>query len=165
MKLTGGGNNHLVSIDNLGAEVYNGGILVNGAGGELFVSINMDSEVAAPAYDISDAGNCLRGVVHWADPADRSAPTITGAANLKVVNDMLGPGAWSGQPAVPASTVAQQNTAWRDAAVSIKGGTVTVVAVDGVTVATATGVTVMVPAGKNVTLTYSVAPTWAWTLL
>lgn len=67
-------------------------------------------------------------------------------------------------PSVPATTLAYQNTTGRDAMVVISGGTVTAIAVDG----TATGITsgtVMVPSGKTITLTYSVAPTWIWTLL
>jgi hypothetical protein len=68
-------------------------------------------------------------------------------------------------PAIPASTVALVNPFWRDAAVTVNGGTVTVIAVDG----TATGITsgtVVVPAGKNIAITYSVVPTsWNWVLL
>lgn len=94
-----------------------------------------------------------------------SAVTGTDAYVRNNLGMSPGPGAWGSQPSVPSSTVAQINTSFRDAAVSIKGGTVTVVAVDGVTCATATGTTVIVPYGKTITLTYSVAPTWAWTLL
>lgn len=160
------GVSHGVFVALWGAEVYNGGISSTGSSAYCPIYINWDAEcLAGLAYDISDSGNALYGVVHWTDPADARGPTISGAANLKIVNDMLGPGKWTGAPSVPATTVAQQNTSWRDAAVSVKGGTVTVVAVDGVTVATVTNTTVIVPAGKNITLTYSSAPTWAWTLL
>ena len=115
---------------------------------------------------MSDAGNNLHGVIHWTDPADARSPGITGCANVRIVNDKLGPGAWSGAPAVPASTTAQQNTSWRDAVVVVTGGTVSAVSVDGVAQGyAATGFTVIVPAGKNITLTYSVAPSWKWTLL
>lgn len=64
-------------------------------------------------------------------------------------------------PAVPASTVAQFNASGAPVVVTVTGGTVTVIAVNG----TATGQTsgsVTVPAGGTITLTYSVAPTWTW---
>jgi hypothetical protein len=126
------------------------------------IDIYVDFEACTVA--VNDATNNIFGSLHYRSELD--AVTIgSGAANLRVISLDQASGAWSGQPAVPASTVAQQNTSWRDAAVSIKGGTVTVVAVDGVTVATASNTTVIVPSGKNITLTYSVAPTWAWTLL
>lgn len=67
-------------------------------------------------------------------------------------------------PAIPATTVAIYNPFHRDAACTVAGGTVTVIAVDG----QATGIiagTVLVPAGRTIALTYTVAPTWKWTVL
>jgi hypothetical protein len=49
--------------------------------------------------------------------------------------------------------------------VVVTGGTVSDVSVDGVTQYAATGCTVVVPSGKAITLTYSSAPSWTWTLL
>jgi hypothetical protein len=66
------------------------------------------------------------------------------------------------QPPVPASTVAYVNTTGQAAAVTLTGGTVTSVEVNGTQVATATPVTVTVPAGASITVTYTVAPAWAW---
>ncbi len=66
-------------------------------------------------------------------------------------------------PSVPASTTALLNGSGAEAAVTVTGGTVTVIAVDG----TATGLTagtVIVPSNKNIALTYSAAPTWNWVL-
>ena len=160
------GVNHRISIANFGCEVYNGGISTTGSGGPYVpVFITMDAECSAPAYDVSDSGNILFGHLSW-DDTTRSTPTITGAANLKIVNEGMGPGKWTGAPSVPASTVAATNTSYRDAVVVVTGGTVSAVSVDGVAQGyAATGFTVIVPAGKTVTLTYSVAPTWKWTLL
>jgi len=67
-------------------------------------------------------------------------------------------------PAVPASTVAQQNTAGIPVQVVITGGTITAVVVNGITVGAAAG-TYTVPAYGAISITYSVAPTWAWTAL
>ena len=67
-------------------------------------------------------------------------------------------------PAVPASTVAQPNTFGRSCLVTVFGGTVTVIAVGGVTVGLIAG-TFLVPAGSSITITYAVAPTWTWTVL
>jgi hypothetical protein len=65
-------------------------------------------------------------------------------------------------PAVPASTVAATNPASVPATVVVTGGTVTNVAVNGVTAGSGDG-TYTVPGGGTIALTYSVAPTWTWT--
>lgn len=65
------------------------------------------------------------------------------------------------QPAVPASTVAQQNTNAYPVTVVISAGTITAVVVNGITVGAAAG-TYTVPAFGAISITYSVAPTWLW---
>lgn len=66
-------------------------------------------------------------------------------------------------PAVPASGTAVTNTSPMPASVVVSGGTVTDVVVNGVSVGTGDG-TYTVPSGQSITLTYSAAPTWTWTL-
>lgn len=73
-------------------------------------------------------------------------------------------GAPSSQPSVPASGVPLLNPLWRDAAVVISGGTVSGIAVDGVSQGITAG-TVIVPTTRELTLTYSAAPTVRWTML
>src|SRR6266849_1318395 len=160
------GVQHGIFIQSITAEAYNGGFRTNG--GSAQVNINWDAENSAtPAYDINDAGGNLYGLFRFGDKVDNRAPIVAGApTNLKIVNENLGPGTWAGKPAVPATGVAQQNTAWRDAMVSVTGGVVSAVTVDGTAVGfAATGFTVLVPAGKNITLTYSAAPSWDWVLM
>ena len=70
-------------------------------------------------------------------------------------------GAQSGPPAVPASTVALVNPYLTDCLVYISGGTVTVIAVDGVTTGLTSG-TFIVQAQHKIAITYSVVPTWVW---
>ncbi|HSX06712.1 MAG TPA: glycosyl hydrolase family 28-related protein [Candidatus Saccharimonadia bacterium] len=89
---------------------------------------------------------------------------VNGGSNLKVINSDQSVGAVT-PPSVPSSTTALPNPWWRDAVVTLSGGTVTNITVDGKTQFTATPATVVVPSGKSITLTYSVAPTWQWTLL
>jgi hypothetical protein len=64
-------------------------------------------------------------------------------------------------PAVPASTVAQENDAPYPVLVIVSGGTVTAVTVNGQQVGTGDG-SYEVPAGQAIAITYTVAPTWAW---
>jgi hypothetical protein len=64
-------------------------------------------------------------------------------------------------PAVPGSTTAQTNNLGYACLVTVQGGTVSAIAVDGVTVGLIAGV-VVVPNGSTITLTYAVAPTWKW---
>jgi hypothetical protein len=65
-------------------------------------------------------------------------------------------------PAMPASTVAVQNSTGQDVDVAITGGTITFVFVNGVQVGTAAG-NYNLPQGGSISITYSAAPTWAWT--
>lgn len=85
-----------------------------------------------------------------------------GALALEITNldQALGPVT---PPAVPASTTALVNPFWREAAIQIVGGAVTEVAIDGVNQLSTSGAFTL-PSGHSITLTYSVAPTWAWTL-
>lgn len=64
-------------------------------------------------------------------------------------------------PSVPASTVSATNSNAWGVAVTITGGTLTSVVVNGTQVGTTAG-TYPVPAGQTISVTYSVAPTWAW---
>jgi hypothetical protein len=64
-------------------------------------------------------------------------------------------------PAVPLTTVPVQNTNAYPVDVTITGGTVTSVTVNGVQVGTGDG-TYLVNSGNTIAITYSVAPTWAW---
>lgn len=71
-------------------------------------------------------------------------------------------------PAVPATTVLQANNTGQAVNVTVTGGTLTHVfvydqagnAITGLS-GTAAGV-YLVPAGCSISITYSVAPTWAW---
>jgi hypothetical protein len=64
-------------------------------------------------------------------------------------------------PAVPASTTAVQNANPFPVQVVITGGTLTAVIVGDVTVGTAAG-SYIVPSAAAISITYSAAPTWAW---
>ena len=64
-------------------------------------------------------------------------------------------------PSVPASTVAVQNNNPAPVTVVITGGTMTAVIINGITAGTGAGTYTVPPAGA-ISMTYSVAPTWAW---
>lgn len=125
----------------------------------------------APAFHVYDPGNRMYGYVGMFCNNTTNFPTVSGGANLKIINLQCPTGALATigftPPAVPASdtpfVLGAGTTMWRDAAVTIIGGTVTVIAVDGVATGLTSG-TIIVPVGKSITLTYSVAPTWTWVL-
>ena len=75
----------------------------------------------------------------------------------------LDQGAGFSTPSVPSSTVPAVNTSPLPATVVVSGGTVSNVVVNGVSVGSGDG-TYTVPPGQSITLTYSSAPTWTWTL-
>lgn len=64
-------------------------------------------------------------------------------------------------PAVPGSTVNANNNYHGSVAVTITGGTLTQVFVNGVLAGT-TAATYIVPAHGTISITYTVAPTWTW---
>ena len=170
------GTAHVVTIANWSIEQFNGGLRANGGGGSYcMVDIVMDAETVSgvdPTYDVSDTAGTLYGRVAWSDPLRTHLyPVVSGASNLKIINGRLGPGAWSGQPAVPASGTAQQNTAWRDATVYIGATGQFTIAVDGTVVGVARGglsgvVPARVPSGHSITLAYppSTFLSWQWVL-
>lgn len=66
-------------------------------------------------------------------------------------------------PAVPSSTVAIYNPFAADAFIQVTGGAFTQVVISGTNMGT--GGNYMLPANGTISVTYTVAPTWAWTLL
>lgn len=130
----------------------------NGAGkGQIRVNL-LDIEGVS---SITDGGSGkLTGEVYL---SNNGGSVDVDASLLRVINLDAFPGAQTA-PAVPATGVALRNPFWRDCAVSISGGTVTGVAVDGLSLGVTSG-TVYVPSGRTIQLTYSSAPSWKWVAL
>jgi hypothetical protein len=76
-------------------------------------------------------------------------------------NDGWPSGKWAGAPSLAASTVAMTNTSGVPQSVYVSGGTVTVIAVDGVATGLTTG-HIYVRRDGTLTITYSSAPTVNW---
>ncbi|HYG84060.1 MAG TPA: glycosyl hydrolase family 28-related protein [Verrucomicrobiae bacterium] len=161
----GGASFHGITIVNLSVEATPINIqCLNGNGGSIPIDVLGMHVETSTGYTIDDPNNNFTGTINFASIGS-NPPTVRGAAHLKIVstNQPSSPGHKTA-PAVPASTTSLVNPFWRDAAVTISGGTVTEVAVDG----TATGITsgtVIVPSGKAIKLTYSSAPSWNWVAL
>ena len=89
--------------------------------------------------------------------------TVPAGASISVAYTVAAPTwAWT-WPAMPASTVGLVSGVDRTVTVVITGGTMTNVSVNGATVGTGAG-TYTVPAFGTITMTYSVAPTWTWSI-
>lgn len=95
----------------------------------------------------------------WGVQLTNGARVDTAATNGASVDG----GSGFSTPAVPASGTPVTNTSPLSAQVVISGGTMSNVVVNGVSVGIGAG-TYAVPAGGTITLTYTVAPTWVWTL-
>lgn len=134
-----------------------------GTSGTMPLVIDMLDSAGAVTTDLDDANGTLVGSINWFHDVS-TAPNVTAGSAMKITNLRASPGYWSSAPSVPASTTAQQNTAWRDAYVIVTGGTVSDITVDGHSTGLTSGM-VTVPSGKTITITYSVAPTWNWWLL
>ena len=65
-------------------------------------------------------------------------------------------------PTVPLSGTPVANTTGQDISVILAAGTTTHITVNGTDRGTTTPAQVMLPAGQSITLTYSIAPVWAW---
>jgi hypothetical protein len=157
--------NHASAIDYLCAEGVNKVIdATTGASNQAFALdiAACDTEISDTGTHILDANSNLRGEIRWHD-YQATAPRVSGARHVRIINTASKRGNVAA-PALPATTVELVNPFWRDAAVAIAGGTVTAILVDGVATGLTSG-TVIVPAGKGITVNYSVAPTWKWTLL
>lgn len=171
------GMNHKVKFTQLGIEGCTNTIYLLGAGSAgtgpwLEGSIDIESGASGSTLVAdNDSGTALlaaRGTIHVTGTytvGNLGTPHPTG---LRIIDEKRAPGNVT-PPSVPATTVAQTNTFWRDAAVTVTAGTATIsaIAVDGVTTNLTSG-TFLVPAGAShsITLTYTVGtPVWTWELL
>lgn len=128
-------------------------------------------------FDISDGGsNNARGYVGFqvsgSGEGEGTEPIVNGCSDLKIINVGRRAAIFNIADAsplinIPASGTALLNPFWRDAMVYVEGGTVTVITVTCGGQSRAIGATsgaVMVPSGASIAITYSVAPTWVWTI-
>lgn len=116
-----------------------------------------------PTYFIDDVSNKLYGEMNYVPNNANLTGKFHGGVNFRARSTQQGPAPYTA-PAVPASGTALTNPTGRDAIVYVTGGTVTGISVAG----GATGMTggaIYVPAWQTITLTYSVAPSWAWIAL
>jgi hypothetical protein len=97
--------------------------------------------------------------LEWGAQLTAGFRTDTGATN----GTSLDQGAAFSTPSVPLTTVPVTNTSPLPATVVVSSGTGTNVAINGVPQGTFDG-TYVVPPGQTIALTYTVAPTWTWTL-
>lgn len=89
--------------------------------------------------------------------------TVPAGQTIAITYSVVPAWYWSTMtPAVPATTVAVANTTGQDISVVLAAGTVTHVTVNGTDRATSSPANVMLPAGQSISLTFSVAPVWAW---
>lgn len=117
------------------------------------------------AYVTVAGGTVTHITVNGSDQATATNFTATVAAGQAIAVTYSAVPAWywsTFTPAVPASGTAVANTTGQDVTVVLAAGTVTHVNVNGTDRATSSPANVMLPAGESVTLTYSVAPVWAW---
>jgi len=120
-------------------------------------------------YDVNRAANGMLTMktkvesngfgLEWGVALTSGVRSDTGATN----GTSFDRGGGFSTPSIPASGTPVTNTSPVSATVVVSGGTVSNVVVNGVSVGTGDG-TYTVPSGQAITLTYSSAPTWTWTL-
>lgn len=158
-------NIHGSSIQEYSCEACSVGIATNadGANGAAIDIASMSCEVVDT--HVVDPNNGLSGRVNISNMPTKTPTVPAGQAlNLELIASRQPRGAQT-PPAIPATTVALRNPFWRHAAVTIAGGTVTAITVNGVATGATSG-TVIVPSGHSIAITYSVVPTsWTWVLM
>jgi hypothetical protein len=97
--------------------------------------------------------------IEWGTQLTAGLRTDTAATN----GTSLDQGAAFSTPSVPLTTVPVTNTSPLPATVVVSAGTGTNVAINGVLQGTFDGTYTVLP-GQTIALTYTVAPTWTWTL-
>jgi hypothetical protein len=125
-------------------------------------------------YDLFDTNNvcvveaCMsRNLFAGGNPRQIGGILLYGASNglngvvsSRIVDANRSPGQQTA-PAVPATTVPLRNPFFRDAIVTVSGGTVTAITVNSVSTGVTSGV-LFVPANGNIAIAYSSVPTWTW---
>jgi len=166
-------------------EACNVGVYTNASPGHMYSLFigNADFEVMQ-GVTISDSGNNLTGTVYWFDSSIWSPAVngVTGGANWNIVNCHMVPGVWAANaamgipapPAAPATGVAQQNTAYRQATVYASATTSITSFGIGPSSGSLTSITVTrganvaaeirVPSGWWYSVTYSGTLTTTWLL-
>lgn len=156
----GVGAQHAVNLLHASAEACVNHLVMVGNGARVHALLDIE-DTNVSIVDQSSATPATGDI--WLTGAFSTVSLPASTSQVKIHNTMQNTGAWSGAPALAASGTDLQNASGRDATVIITGGTVTAIAVDGV----ATGLTsgaIPVPSGKNLKVTYSVAPTVKWVL-
>lgn len=130
----------------------------------------------ATQYYVQADGNAVGTVRYFSldgnsTLVDPNMLNISDSTAVRVLDARQQPGYRDDKPSVPSSTSFVLNPFFRDAFVTVTGGTVSLVEVwtpgptaTYRTVATATNTSFMVPTRGYVKLTYSSAPTWNWCL-
>lgn len=160
-----GGSIHGAAIQYASIEAVATVLEMNGsATGQYPVEFGAINAEVVTSTRFKDTQNALRGYIKYGEIAGTTPPdpTVSGCANVKIINVFRAPGAIAA-PALPATTVAS-TPIYRDMALTVSGGTVTAISVDGQSLGVTSG-TVFVPSGKSFAITYSVAPTLKATLL
>lgn len=158
-----GSGNHSPWVGNLCVEAGNIGIFTDGgANPAIGIHVGMFDTEGLTTH-IDDAQNALGGVLWWNDNNNATmAPTVTGGRNLEIIATRRDRGPVT-SPSVPATGVDFKNPFYRHADIRLTGGTVTGVAIDGVSTGATSGA-FHLPSGATITLTHSAPPTWTWWL-
>jgi nitrous oxidase accessory protein NosD len=140
-------------------------------GGDYGININTITKVRVTGNEVLSATNglnILSGVSGYTvtnNIFENCATPIADAANAagKIIQNNPGfnPVRNFTAPTLPATTVAYTNAFGYPCMVTVYGGTVTAIAIDGIFSGLTSG-SFILNAGDTITLTYSAAPTWKW---
>ena len=149
----------------LPAATYKAGIyLTQNAGARIHDLIAYDDDAGTQAYGLYLTATDVTGIrVELGDLSGNATAACNNTTRAELFRNVVGvnPLGVKGPPVVPASTVAYTNVYEADCMVFVTGGTVTVIAIDGVATGLIAG-SFHVPRSSTITITYTVVPTWVW---
>jgi hypothetical protein len=151
------GSQHIAWIGNASVEACVNGVQFVQGGKAVIDVLSVEGNMT----HVSDTNGSARGYIGLGGIINTI--TVDDPTGVKVIY-LDGTSGNATAPSLPTSTTPLRNPFWRDCAVSVSGGTVTAITVDGVATGLTSG-TVIVPSGRKIAVTYSSAPTWVWTKL
>lgn len=153
---------HNTAIRSLLCEAVNYWVSNSGSTGQVQILALSGEGITNFVAHVNDPNNLLTGQMNFADIYNET-PTVIGAKRLRIVSDGVTRGHRTA-PSVPTSGTDLVNPFWRDVAVNVSGGTVADISVEGASTGLTSGTFVLGP-NQEITLTYSSAPSWNWTVL
>lgn len=138
------------------------GVLMNNCSGNKLFGVTVEGCSQGLAFGAGVTGAHVSTCDFSDSVTTPVAGTFSGATNRIVDCKGFSAAAIIGTPALPASGVALTNTAGVPVRVFINGGSVSLIAINGVASGFTSGAMLLLQPGETLAVTYSTTPSWNW---